>query len=326
MLLCLKGIKVPTGYSSNISAKVSMTDLRLIGMKSHDYHVLMTQLLPVAIRGILNPQVRKAITKLCFFFNAVCSKEIDVGKLSKLQSDLVQTICELEMYFPPSFFDIMVHLIVHLVREIKHLGPMFLHWMFPWKRGMGDLKGHCRSRSRPEGSIVEGVVSEEVIELYTEHTPGLKSIGLPKPPHEGRLQGYGRKGSKAQVVNECLLKKAHLKVLFQTREVEPFVNEHIAELRQQNPCPDWVMDMHNEHFAQWFKEKMSGSNDKQLRYLSRGPTAKVITHQGFDMNGFTWYTKKQDQKSTVQNIGVMIEAVPADGGKAKPYYGRIEEI
>jgi hypothetical protein len=44
------------------------------------------------------------------------------------------------------------------------------------------------------------------------------------------------------------------------------------------------------------------------------------------MNGFTWYTKKQDQKSTVQNSGVMIEAVPHDGAKSKPYYGRIEEI
>jgi hypothetical protein len=87
LLDCLKGIKVPTGYSSNISARVSMTEMKLIGMKSHDYHVLLTQLLPVAIRGILRPEVRKIFTKMCFFFNAVCSKEIDVGKLSKLQSD-----------------------------------------------------------------------------------------------------------------------------------------------------------------------------------------------------------------------------------------------
>ena len=35
MLQCLKSIKVPPGYSSNISAKVSMKDLKLIGLKSH---------------------------------------------------------------------------------------------------------------------------------------------------------------------------------------------------------------------------------------------------------------------------------------------------
>jgi hypothetical protein len=39
LLECLKSIKVPSGYSSNISKKVSMNDLKLIGMKSHDCHV-----------------------------------------------------------------------------------------------------------------------------------------------------------------------------------------------------------------------------------------------------------------------------------------------
>ncbi|CAM8937750.1 unnamed protein product [Rhodiola kirilowii] len=48
---CLKGVKVPYGYSSNIASLVSMKDLRLNGLKSHDYHVLIQQLLPIAIRG-----------------------------------------------------------------------------------------------------------------------------------------------------------------------------------------------------------------------------------------------------------------------------------
>ena len=99
---------------------------------------------------------------------------------------------------------------------------------------MGNLKGHCRSRSRPEGSIVEGVVSEEVIELYTEYTPKLESIGLSKPMHEGRLQGYGRKGSKEHMADGKLLKKAHLLVLSQTAAVVPYMREHLAELRMQN--------------------------------------------------------------------------------------------
>ncbi|XP_028802762.1 uncharacterized protein LOC114757826 [Neltuma alba] len=48
---CLHNIKVPQGYSSNMKKLVSMDDLKLVGMKSHDYHVLMQQLLPVAIRA-----------------------------------------------------------------------------------------------------------------------------------------------------------------------------------------------------------------------------------------------------------------------------------
>ena len=64
---CLHDVKVPSGYSANIKKLVSMKDLKLIGMKSHDCHVLITQMIPIAIRGILPPRVRHTITKLCFF-------------------------------------------------------------------------------------------------------------------------------------------------------------------------------------------------------------------------------------------------------------------
>ena len=49
---CLHGVRVPTGYSSNIKNLVSMKDLKLVGMKLHNYHVMMTQMLPIAIRSI----------------------------------------------------------------------------------------------------------------------------------------------------------------------------------------------------------------------------------------------------------------------------------
>ena len=64
---CLYGVKVPEGYSSNIKTLVSMKNLKLIGLKSHDYHILMEHLLPVAIRSILPEPVRNAITKLLHF-------------------------------------------------------------------------------------------------------------------------------------------------------------------------------------------------------------------------------------------------------------------
>ena len=46
----LAGIKVPEGYSSNIRNLVSLEDLKLVGLKSQYCHVLMQQLLSVAIR------------------------------------------------------------------------------------------------------------------------------------------------------------------------------------------------------------------------------------------------------------------------------------
>jgi hypothetical protein len=50
----LHDLKVPSGYSSNFKRLVSVKDMKMNFnlMKSHDCHVLMTALLPVALRGI----------------------------------------------------------------------------------------------------------------------------------------------------------------------------------------------------------------------------------------------------------------------------------
>ena len=79
-----------------------MKDLKLIGMKSHDYHVMMTQILPIAIRNILPINVRETIMNLCFFFNKISKKTMDVLELDELELAAVETVCQLEMYFPPS--------------------------------------------------------------------------------------------------------------------------------------------------------------------------------------------------------------------------------
>jgi Domain of unknown function (DUF4218) len=84
------------------------------------------------------------------------------------------------MYFPPLFFDIIVYLTVHLRQEIKIRGPIFLRYMYPFERAMGQLKVLVRSRSRHEGSIVEEYVAEEVIKFYADYLDGVESIGLPK--------------------------------------------------------------------------------------------------------------------------------------------------
>ena len=137
-------------------------ELKLGSMKSHDCHVMMQVFLPIAIRGILPKHVRYAITELCSFFNTICSKVLDPFKLDALQLDVIVTLCKFEMYFPPSFFDIMVHLIVHLVREIKLLGPVFLRWCYPFERHMGVLQNKVRNPAQPEGSMIQGTVSDEI--------------------------------------------------------------------------------------------------------------------------------------------------------------------
>ena len=99
----------------------------------------------------------------------MCSKVFDFEVLDDLEYEAVLILCKLEMYFPPSFFDIMVHLIVHLVREIKLCGPVYLRWMYPIERYMKILKGYVKNPQHPEASIVERYIAEEAIEFYTEY-------------------------------------------------------------------------------------------------------------------------------------------------------------
>jgi len=76
-----------------------MNYLKLIGLESHDSHILMQQLLPVTIHGILQKNVRHTITRLCSFFNSICSKQIDSQKLDELEEEIIVILCQLEIFF-----------------------------------------------------------------------------------------------------------------------------------------------------------------------------------------------------------------------------------
>jgi hypothetical protein len=53
----LSSIKVLSGFSSNIMGIINMADKKFQNLRSYDCHVLMTQLLPIALRGFLPENV-----------------------------------------------------------------------------------------------------------------------------------------------------------------------------------------------------------------------------------------------------------------------------
>ena len=56
----------------------------ILGLTSHDCHVLMQQLLPLAIRRVLHKNVCTAIVELCSFFKQLCSKVLKTDQLEHL--------------------------------------------------------------------------------------------------------------------------------------------------------------------------------------------------------------------------------------------------
>jgi hypothetical protein len=145
----------------------------------------------------------------------------------------------------------MVHLVVHLVPQIEAFGPMYLHEIWTYERFMSILNGYVSTRARPEATMIEGYCTEEAIESGGPFCNSILkdqvAIGPPSSQHEGRLYGSGRMGRKSFIpLDYNTVLEAHHNILHQLEIMEPFIQQHINELREQNPgqTDDWVMKQH----------------------------------------------------------------------------------
>ncbi|XP_027108997.2 uncharacterized protein [Coffea arabica] len=163
----LKGIKVPDGYAANISRCVKVKPQKISGLKSHDYHILMQQLLPIALRRTLSKAVRSPLVKLSRYFRKLCSKVLDPADLVHLEKEIGIILCQLERIFPPSFFNVMVHLAVHLVSEAKIGGPVHYRWMYPIEskhHKMVEEQNPCAGKH-----VIERIHCENFADWFSNH-------------------------------------------------------------------------------------------------------------------------------------------------------------
>ncbi|KAL0360854.1 UNVERIFIED_CONTAM: hypothetical protein Sradi_3769900 [Sesamum radiatum] len=144
-----------------------LTFLRLHDMKSHDCHVLMQKLIPVAFCELLPEFVWSALMEVSLLFQVLCSTTLDVKKVQELEENIV-IMCNLEKIFPPAFFDSMDHLIVHLSYEARVGGPVQYRWMYPFERFLRDLKKKVKNKAHVEALICEAYNVQE-IGWFTSH-------------------------------------------------------------------------------------------------------------------------------------------------------------
>ncbi|XP_047148938.1 uncharacterized protein LOC124821138 [Vigna umbellata] len=266
-------------------------------------------------------------------------KVVNPRYLDDLQNEAIRLLCQMEMYFPPSFFDIMVHFIVHLVRDFQICGPVFLRWMYPVERYMKILKGYVKNQLRLEASIIERYIVEEAIEFCSSYMPSCDPIGLPKKRHENIREGKRVRGVRIESVSGKEVNQEHLYILNNTEDVIPYISQHIDEIKSAHPrmSEKWTLNEHNKSFLAWFKKKIYATSNvsENLLRLARGPNTDVITFGGYYINNYLFYSKEEDDKSRVQNSGVTLhaEAVHFSSSKDKnpitasiSYFGIIQEI
>jgi hypothetical protein len=82
----MKNVKVPSGYSTNVSRLISLPKLKIApDVKSYDYHVLLRQMIVVGIQNILTVNFWEAIMNFCLFSNAIGQKVLSEEALESLE-------------------------------------------------------------------------------------------------------------------------------------------------------------------------------------------------------------------------------------------------
>ncbi|XP_024163775.1 uncharacterized protein LOC112170678 [Rosa chinensis] len=122
--------RMPNGSASHIARRARLKDRRIGGLKSHDNHILLQQLIPLSVRSSFRKKVVEGLIDLGKFLKVLCSKLNCAADLEEARSRIVVTLCDLEKIFPPSFFDVMEHLPVHLVQEALIAGAVQFRWMY----------------------------------------------------------------------------------------------------------------------------------------------------------------------------------------------------
>ena len=102
----------------------------MYGMKSHDCHVFMQTLIPLAFRDLLPKGIWDTLMEISHFFRDLYSNKLNVYHIERFETNIIETLCKLEMIFPLLFFDSMEHLLIHLPFDAKVGGPVQYRWMY----------------------------------------------------------------------------------------------------------------------------------------------------------------------------------------------------
>jgi len=119
--------------------------------------------------------IRETIAELCRFLKITSARTLHTDDLEKAQDEIILIVCKLERIFPPAFFTIMVHLVIHLPEEALNGGPVHMRWMYPFERYLGTLKYFVKNKAKPEGSIAEAYVIDEALTFCSRYLESVDS-------------------------------------------------------------------------------------------------------------------------------------------------------
>ncbi|XP_058775568.1 uncharacterized protein LOC131649832 [Vicia villosa] len=341
----VKNLKLPDGYVSNLSRCVDLKEAKLFGMKSHDCHVFMQRLLPLAFKALPKP-ILNTLTEFSQFFREITSSLLREDKLRSLEENIPIIMCKLEQIFPPSFFDSMEHLPIHLAYEARVGGPVQYRWMYPFERFIRTLKQKVTNQARVEGSICKAYLLEEMSTFASYYYPpdvpsrrtrvprnddGGEDFSMGPPLSIFNYPGRPFGKSTTSTLDDKEMKAAHLYILLNCPEVVPYLDMHSDLLRELDPqLNETDLDKQvSASFPTWFKTYVLDSrnmiDDVLLRSLAWGPIREVVKWSGYVINGYKFVTKSRNEGMSTTNHNVCVRGGQFDSLE-NDYYGVLNDI
>ncbi|KAL6495076.1 hypothetical protein OROGR_030758 [Orobanche gracilis] len=342
-LKTLKNLRLPSGFSSNLSNIVSLDPPGLLVMKSHDYHVIMQYLLPVLLQHAFptHPELRRALHQISLFFNLLCSKVVSRREIQDAKYMVVEALCVLEKkYFPVSFFDISIHLIMHLADEALMCGPSHTLWMYPFERSMKECKDIPSNKRYVEGSIAESYLLRESVRYAMEYIPD----------SQHKTTGLDFLMKMMNMKDLCL----KVKMLFcRMSNLFKFVDGYFSvwksmdltittgyreslQSRKGKGIAKTEVEIQTD-FINWLYTKLlkNGDTKHDLWFFARGPLFLCKSFRKYRINGYVFSTKSHDETVLTQDCGVCMNAITTFTSSRKDknpidasamWYGVIKQI
>jgi hypothetical protein len=176
ILRWLKKLKFPDCYASNIKRAINVSTGKLNGLKSHDYHIIIERLMPVMFCGYFDIDMWKIFAELSYLYRQICAKQVSKVMMQKLEKEIVVLVCKMKKIFPPGWFNVMQHLLVHLPWEAKVGGPMQFMWLYSQERDLKKLTIAVHNKARFEGCIAEASICKEIMNFSSKYFSRVNNV------------------------------------------------------------------------------------------------------------------------------------------------------
>ncbi|XP_048599975.1 uncharacterized protein LOC106374078 [Brassica napus] len=242
---------------------------------------------------------------IALFFRDISSKILKESDVGLLKANIGMKLCNLEKIFPPSFFDVMQHLLVHLPDEVALGSPVHFRWMYVFERYMYHLKKMVKNKAHIAGSIVAQWINEEISNAFSTFFGHPEIMSIP----EGNtvLQTFMMLNCETFTPYERMFEEY---MTLSVPDITPAAMQKAKDTKFAEWCKDYINDATQFYtFSMWMLD------------FVQGPRRSYRSWPIYHTRGYTFHTHNHGQNKKTQHYGVCVP-----GTNETDYYGLIQEI